>query len=146
MTVNEKVAYLQGLVEGSELNLGAKEKKVVDAMLDVLAEIAKTVQDFDADIENLYEGYDAVCDSIDALEDDLDGMFDIMDDFDDEEYDEEEMLYDVVCPKCSETICIDEDMLLVGDIDCPNCGEKLEFDFDFDCDCEDCCVEDNEEK
>ena len=39
------------------------------------------------------------------------------------------------CPKCGDIICLDEDMLDEGEIDCPNCGEKLEFDFEDSCDC-----------
>ena len=33
---------------------------------------------------------------------------------------------------------LSEDVLLKGEIDCPNCGENLEFDFDDIC-CDDDC-------
>ena len=45
------------------------------------------------------------------------------DDFDDEE------LYECVCPTCGDTICLGENIIEEGSIDCPNCGELLEFDF-----------------
>ena len=54
--------------------------------------------------------------------------------------------YEVECPACHETICLDEDMLCEGEIECPNCGTDLEFDFDDECDCCcDCCDEGEEE-
>ena len=45
-----------------------------------------------------------------------------------DEEDEEECYYEVTCPSCQETICLSEDVLEAGEIDCPNCGECLEFD------------------
>ena len=44
----------------------------------------------------------------------------------------------VTCPSCGDTICITEAMLDEGSINCPGCGELLEFDFDCDCDDEAC--------
>ena len=35
---------------------------------------------------------------------------------------------DSTCPVCQEEIVFDEDTLDSGEIRCPNCGEKLEFD------------------
>ena len=57
--------------------------------------------------------------------------------------------YEIVCPTCGDSIMVDEDILALGSIDCPNCGTHLEFDFDCDCDCDDdcdcdCCGEDAE--
>ena len=36
--------------------------------------------------------------------------------------------YEVTCPACENTITIDEDVLNLGSIECPNCGETLEFE------------------
>ena len=74
----------------------------------------------------------------DALyeEDDEDEDYDFDEDDDyglddyDEFDDEDEPLYEVKCPTCGDTICVDESMLCEGEIDCPNCGEQLEFDLD----------------
>ena len=53
---------------------------------------------------------------------------------------DDEVFYEVTCGKCGETICIDEDTLLEGEIICPVCSEVLEFDFsDLDCCCGDDC-------
>ena len=55
-------------------------------------------------------------------------------DDDDEDYDEDEepLFFEVTCPACDNTITIDEDVLNLGAIQCPNCGEMLEFDLDED--------------
>ena len=47
--------------------------------------------------------------------------------------------YEIECPNCGETICVDDGILEDGSIDCPNCGTLLEFDFDDDC----CCGDDD---
>lgn len=139
MSINEKMAYLKGLMEGSGLTFGDKEQKIVGAMMDMLSDMAAKITEVDEDLSNLYDGFDDVCDSLDDIEEDIGYLMD------DEggcscghHHDGEESLYDVECPKCHEVICIDEDTLLGGDIDCPNCGEKLEFDFDISPDCKDC--------
>ena len=36
------------------------------------------------------------------------------------------------CPSCNETIVLCESDLDLGEITCPSCGEKLEFEFDED--------------
>ena len=41
---------------------------------------------------------------------------------------EEEECYATTCPECEEEIFFDDTMLEDGEIICPNCGAKLEFD------------------
>ena len=38
--------------------------------------------------------------------------------------------YEVECPNCGETICIDGSIVEEGEMECRNCGEHLEFDYD----------------
>lgn len=59
---------------------------------------------------------------------------DDMDDDDFEEDDEEdgEEMYEIECPACHETIYLQESVILEGAVDCPNCGEPLEFDIEFE--------------
>ena len=45
-----------------------------------------------------------------------------------DEEDEEEECYATTCPECEEEIFFDDTMLEDGEIICPNCGAKLEFD------------------
>ena len=49
-------------------------------------------------------------------------------DEEEDEDDEEPVFYEVTCPACENTITIDEDVLGLGSIECPNCGETLEFE------------------
>ena len=43
--------------------------------------------------------------------------------------DDEDAMYECVCPNCGDTIMLGENIIADGSIDCPNCGESLEFDF-----------------
>ena len=40
------------------------------------------------------------------------------------------VFYEATGPACEKTITVDEDVLALGKIQCPNCGETLEFDMD----------------
>ncbi len=141
MTTSEKVAYLKGLMEGMELDKDSKEGKLFYAIADILEDIALDIEDIE---ENAYD----LAEEIDALSDDLadveDYLFDeddddedcecccCCDDDDEDEDDEEPLFFEVTCPGCDNTITIDEDVLNLGAIQCPNCGEMMEFEFDED--------------
>lgn len=144
MTVTEKVAYLKGLAEGLALDAAKPETKIINAMIDVLDELALTVAD-------LEDGMDLISEQLDAVDEDLDELesfvYEELDDCDccDDDCDcgccgdDEEEYYDVECPSCGEVICVDRDILEEGSICCPNCNELLEFEVDCDCDdCDDC--------
>ena len=148
MSMTEKVAYLRGLLEGMDLDKDKKEVKIIEAVIDVLDDMAATVSE-------LEEGYQDMADQLDEVDADLgdleeefyggcdDDECDCCCGDDDEEDLEDEMddcYYEVTCPSCQETICLSEDLIAEGKIDCPNCGETLEFDLDGieeeeSCDC-----------
>lgn len=130
MTVTEKVAYLKGLVEGLDLDKDDKETKIIDAVLDVLEDIALTVSDLDDEMELVTEQLDAVDEDLADLEEAFYEEFDDCDCCDDD-------MYEVECPNCGETVYFDEEIILDGEADCPNCGEHIEFDLD-ECDSDDC--------
>lgn len=132
MTVTEKVAYLKGLVEGLDFDKDDKETKVINAVLDVLEDLALTVSDLDDEMELVTEQLDAVDEDLSDLEE---IFYDEADDCDCGCCDDE--MYEVECPNCGETVFFDEDIILDGEAECPNCGELLEFD--CDCDCDDDC-------
>ena len=145
MTINEKSAYLKGLMDGLSLNTETNEGKMISAIVELLGDITKKV----TDIENTTI---AISDELDEIEEDLDAIEDfIMDDEDEWDDDEDEddswegwdeddeegfdfgdedsTIYEVECA-CGEIINFDEETLEEGSIICPNCGEKLEFTFD----------------
>ena len=67
MTVTEKVAYLKGLAEGLALDENKPETKIINAMMDVLDELALTVSD-------LEDGMDLISEQLDAVDEDLDEL------------------------------------------------------------------------
>ena len=144
MTINEKSAYLKGLMDGMKLATESDEVKMIAAIVDLLGDITKKVTDIEATTI-------AISDELDEIEEDLDAIEDYIledeedeedDDFDweddeDEEYDEEGFdfgdedttIYEVECA-CGNIINFDEETLEAGSIICDNCGETLEFTFD----------------
>lgn len=140
MELMEKVSYLKGLVDMAEFDPSSKETKVLNAMLEVLDEMAKTVQ-------SLTEANAQMCDVIESIDEDLSQVEeDLYGDEDEDEEDEDELYYEITCPKCGETVCVDEDTLVSEDLACPNCGTEFEVEFDEDCDCgeecDGCCDKD----
>ena len=148
MTINEKAAYLKGLMEGLQLDTEKAEGKMIAAMVELLGDLSKK-------LTNVEDTTIAISDELDEIEEDLDAIEDfIMDeeddedyeddyndddfeDFDDDDYDEEGFdfgdedttIYEVKCV-CGNVIAFDEETLEAGSIICDECGETLEFSFD----------------
>ena len=123
MEISQKVAYLKGLAEGLALDTETKEGKLIAAIIDVLDEMSIRFEDIDDNLVDLEDGLDAVSDDLSEVEEALYEM-----DEDDEELDDDAEYFETTFPVCQEEIVFDEDTLDSGEIRCPNCGEKLEFD------------------
>ena len=128
MGVSEKVAYLKGLAEGLGLDAESKEGKLFAAIIDVLDEMAEEILDLEEEMADIEEGLDAVSDDLSEVEETLYELEDEFDDDDDEDEEDEEDCFMTTCPACEEEIFFDETVLEDGEVVCPNCGEKLEFD------------------
>ena len=111
MNITEKISYIKGLCEGLSLDEKKPEVKVINAIIDLLDDIAY-------DLTDMEELYDELSDQVDEIEDE---------DFDFD--DEDNPFYEVTCGACGQKLNVSEDVLLEGEIECPNCGELLEFDF-----------------
>lgn len=148
MTINEKAAYLKGLMEGLQLDTEKAEGKMIAAMADLLGDLSKK-------LTNVEDTTIAISDELDEIEEDLDAIEDFImdededdyddddyededfDDYDDEDFDEEGFdfgdedttIYEVKCV-CGNVIAFDEETLEKGSIVCDKCGETLEFTFD----------------
>ena len=88
MTLTEKVAYLKGLAEGLDLDKDAKETKLFEAALDVLEEMALTINEID---EDLADAEDYIEEVDEALSDVEEVVYDLDDDdccCDEDEHDE----------------------------------------------------------
>ena len=147
MTINEKAAYLKGLMEGLQLDTEKAEGKMIAPIVDLLGDVTKK-------LTNVEDTTIAISDELDEIEEDLDAIEDFImdededdyedddyeddfDDYDDEDYDEEGFdfgdedttIYEVKCV-CGNVIAFDEETLEKGSIVCDECGETLEFSFD----------------
>ncbi len=140
MTNTEKVAYIRGLAEGLELDESKKEVKVINAMLDLLDNMAASLAKVEEDCSDIADQLDSVDEDLADLEEEFygGGHSCSCEDEDDDIDEDDETYYEVTCPTCHETICLSEATIADGEMECPNCGEKLEFDLDDDDDCS-CC-------
>ena len=141
MNLSERIAYIRGLAEGLGLDTDKDEVKVINAIIDLLEDMAYDVQDMEDIVDDVCDQVDEIDEDLSELEEEVYGGDDCCCDDCDEDFDDDDVYYEVTCGKCGETITVDEDVLLEGEIVCPNCGENLEFDFselDDECDC-DCC-------
>lgn len=133
MNLTERIAYIRGLAEGLKLDESKDEVKVINAIIDLLEDMAYDVVDMESIVDD-------VCDQVDEIDEDLaeveeevygwdeeDDMWDEEDD--DDPFDEDENYYEVTCPACGETTTMDEDALIEGELTCPICGAEIEFDF-----------------
>ena len=145
MTISEKAAYLKGYMDGLELDTEKAEGKMIASIVDLLCDVAKRITDIE-------ETTIAISDELDEIEEDLDAIEDFIldeedeydddedyEDYDDEDYDdegfdfgdEESTIYEVKCA-CGNIIDFDEETLEMGSIECPECGELLEFSLEED--------------
>ena len=145
MTINEKAAYLKGLMDGLELDTEKAEGKMIAAIVELLGDVTKKLTDVEDTTIAISDELDEIEEDLDAIEDyildeeDEDYEDDYEDDFDDEDYDDEgfdfgdedSTIYEVKCA-CGNIIDFDEETLEEGSIVCPDCGELLEFSLEDD--------------
>ncbi len=147
MKLTEKMSYLQGLLDGLEIDNSTKEGKALLQMSEVMSELVLYVEDLQSQIDELTELCDILDEDLGAVEDDFyededfecgdcencdeeDDEWEELDDEDeDDDFDDDE-LYEITCPTCGDTILLDERIIEDGSMNCPNCNELLEFDFD----------------
>lgn len=128
MNLSERAAYIKGLADGLELDTDKKEARVLREMLDLLTDMAASVEDMGDDVADLFNAVESLDEDLAVVEDEVfdggTGMYG-------------EDVYEIECPNCHDTVTVDEDMLVSGDVVCPGCGEKIEIEID-DCDCDEC--------
>ena len=138
MSLIEKIAYIKGLCEGLGLDANAKETKVIMAMIDLLDDMAGTVEAIDEDVNQLYDEIDAIDADLDDIEEVLfDEDYDCdCDDCDDDcdcgcghdhhHGDDDDDMYEFTCPACGDTLIVDEETLFNSNFACPACGLKFD--------------------
>lgn len=142
--LSEKISYLKGLAEGMSISEASNEGKLISKMIEVLDDAAREIND----LRNSFEELDEAAADVDMELDDIYNIIDHMsgDDFDDydedDDYDddddlfevmddEEDGLFEIMCPECGEDVIVDFDMLDDdNNIVCPNCHKDIDLEFD----------------
>lgn len=155
MDIGKKVAYLKGLAEGLEISADSKTGKIITGILDVLEEMAESIELLEDESDTLDDYITEVDEDLGQLEEDFDKTcghklfrhehkhknecerfneldeFNELDDLEDYEDDleDDELLDGIVeikCPKCNKHIFIETDDLLDSDyINCSECGGEI---------------------
>ena len=153
MTIVEKTAFLRGLTAGLGVDPESREGKLWSALNDLLADMAHEIEDLQNANLDRADAMDELAEEVSYLEslvagsDDptgapaqagcpgCGGCFAQTDDYADlpeapEEDEDDSIIYDAVCPVCGQEISFNAEVLEEGSIECPGCGEILEFDLD----------------
>ena len=153
MTLTEKTAYIKGLCDGLQLDATTPEAKIINALVDLVNDMAAEIADLEADVANVYEYCDELDEDLGAVEEylidelddecdcDCDGDCDNCDcdgDCDECEYgcgcdcgcdcdcdcDDDEEFFEIICPSCGETVCFDESVN-AEELICPACQSEI---------------------
>ena len=112
-TLQAKVAYIKGLAEGLDIKAETPESKVLLKLIDVIDDIAMTLDD-------VLDAYDELEEKVDEIDSDLADCEDFVydDDYDDDDLDDDDYeddfddeFFELECPKCGEDVLIDFDAL-----------------------------------
>lgn len=130
MDISEKIAYIQGLADGLELEEESDEGRVIGEMLRVLSDVADHLTGLESGMDILFQQVQDLTEDFDdylmsdnwACGDELQPGDEIIADYEGD-------IYQVICPYCAEEICLTEEMLDQGEVDCPVCHSNLELDF-----------------
>ncbi|MBE3588581.1 MAG: AraC family transcriptional regulator [Thermoanaerobacteraceae bacterium] len=116
--LKSRVAYLQGLSAGMNLEPDSKEGRLLSGIIDVLGEFANSFGRLEEAQEQLEDYVESIDEDLYSLEDEVyDGGVQ-----DDEEY------MEVECPRCGEIVCFDPEIVEDDDVievTCPNCDEVV---------------------
>lgn len=154
MTVSEKASYLKGLLEGMNYDKNSNEGKLFAGILDLLEDLALTVQDLEDETALLNDYIEEIDEDLGEVEKDFyecDGDCDC--DCDDCDCDCDDCdcdcdcdcVEELECPACGEMIYIDSDVIeTLEKVVCTSCGAELDVVCnDEECEC--CCGECEEE-
>lgn len=136
-SVKEKVAYLQGLAKGLDVSEETREGKLMLNILDVLDSLAD-------EFEQVYEAQQELEEYVESIDEDLTCL-------EDEIYEDDDVIEDMVeveCPECHEIVTFGHDVLEDDDaveVTCPSCGSVVYYSDEEDECChhghfhDDCC-------
>ncbi len=121
--LRERVAYLQGLVDGLKLEEGNDESRILKMVVDVIADLTDEMDILQISLEDLEDYVDTFDDEI-FEDDELD--------FDDDDYfcleDDDIEYVEIECPQCHDIICFESEIIDdedVIEVTCPNCDKVV---------------------
>lgn len=124
--IRAKVAYLQGLAEGLDLDTGSPEGRVLSSMLDVLVDLADEVSAVGEAQTELAEYVEDVDYDLGALEETIyqDAGEQVIDFIPSQHFiSQEDGMELTCCPECGETLSATAgDIETEVDMICPSCG------------------------
>jgi ribosomal protein S27E len=133
LNIKEKVAYLQGMTAGMDIDTETREGMLLANVVDVLEDIAYTLDGMRMQQDDLECFVETIDEDLTDLEDDYYDIEVLDEDYDDLS-DEGIDFVEVECPSCHEAVHFEEDFLHDDDgveISCPNCG-GIVYDSDLD--------------
>ena len=143
MELTNKAMYIKGLADGLGLDAASKEGKVIAALLELVNEMAGTIEEMQSKMHDLEDYVEELDEDLGDVEEVLVGDGD--EDEDEDEDDEcccgdedEDDFFEAECPNCKEPLVIDEDVLRAGVIECPSCHSQFAVSDECDCDDDDC--------
>lgn|SRR3712207_1710478 len=134
-SIKSKVSYINGLVDGLDIDLQSKEGRIIKELINVLADVAEEIEEI-KDAQNDIQDYmDNIDENINLLEDEI---YD--DDFEDCDCDDIENFIDFKCPACGEKVYIDTKILEDKEqVVCPSCHESIPVEAECEESCHGCC-------
>ncbi|EAX47926.1 conserved hypothetical protein [Thermosinus carboxydivorans Nor1] len=122
--LKEKVAYLQGLTKGLNVDTQSPEGKLLVNIVDVLDSFAEEWACMSVAQQELENYVETIDDDLTDLEDEV---YDVkmVDDAEIADEDEDEDMVEVECPICHEDVTFEADLLDEDDpveVTCPHCG------------------------
>lgn len=117
--LDEKISYLQGLIEGMGYNEDSNEGKLFITISEILESMAIAITTMEKEQAELEQYVEVIDEDLSLVEDELLDIDDF-DDFDASRY------IEIECPGCQETVYFDEDIFdNDDDIICPNCTKVI---------------------
>lgn len=129
-SLENRVSYLKGLMEGMEIDTTVKEGKILSEVVDILKEISE-------EIEILHEDNADLEEYVDSIDEDLADVEELLydEDYDDEMDEEDDDFMEIKCTNCGETVYVDENIMNnEKSITCPNCHKSINFNNSSCCD------------
>ncbi|HAP93423.1 MAG TPA: AraC family transcriptional regulator [Desulfotomaculum sp.] len=118
--LKSKVAYLQGLLAGMNLDQNSREGQLFQSIIGVLDDFANSFEELEKVHDHLEDYVESVDEDLSLLEDRF--YEEQCDTFDDTDY------VEIKCPGCGEIVCFDPGVLSKDDVvkvSCPNCDEVV---------------------